>query len=138
MAAKDDEDFKARHHAELRRMMPTAMRAWEETLAFAESDDVRKFVEHATKVLGLEVDRKQEAVAALPVFNFTFINGGVQAQPVAPTVLVQEVAPEEPAPTPAAPELESTPFRPSEAKAKADFAAMEAELDAMLAQVNPC
>jgi len=39
-------------------------------------DDKRKAVELAIRALGLETEKKQDANAALPVFNITFHNGG--------------------------------------------------------------
>lgn len=42
-------------------------------------DDKRKALEFQSKVLGLEHDERRDATASLPVFNFVFHNGGMQA-----------------------------------------------------------
>lgn len=60
-------------------------------------DDLRKAIELANRVTGAEADKKVDPNAGLSVFNFTFSNGGVTAQPVVElaSAVVEDVTPRE-------------------------------------------
>lgn len=84
---KDNAQFRESYHALLREATPAVVaRLVEELHATGDITGMLRFLEHTTKTLGTEVDRKSDANNALPVFNFVFNNGGVQAQQVVDAV----------------------------------------------------
>lgn len=60
-------------------------------------DDIRKAIEMANRVTGAEADKKVDPNAGLSIFNFTFANGGITAQPVVElaSAVVEDVTPRE-------------------------------------------
>lgn len=96
--AADLAKFKADLHEHVQEAALGIHTKWVEGLQLgADLDDYRKYMEWAGKVTGAEVDKKQDANSNLPVFNFVFHNGGVEATMVKPpkaTELVEEVQPE--------------------------------------------
>lgn len=50
-----------------------------EVLTDGDADDMRKLVEMQMKLIGAEADKKQDQNSNLPVFNFIFHGGSVQA-----------------------------------------------------------
>lgn len=80
---KDNAAFRDRYHEMLRVSVPGVLtRLVEELHANGDPQQMLRFLEHATKTLGAEADKKADAGAGLPVFNFVFNNGGVQASAV--------------------------------------------------------
>lgn len=79
----DNAAFRDRYHELLRAATPGVLtRLVAELHSNGDAKEMIRFLEHATKTLGAEADRKVEAGAGLPVFNFVFNNGGVQASAV--------------------------------------------------------
>lgn len=80
---KDNAEFRDHYHALLRAATPEVVtRLVAELHAQGDPKDMLRFLEHATKTLGAEADKKVDAGAGLPIFNFVFNNGGVQANAV--------------------------------------------------------
>jgi hypothetical protein len=92
----------------------------------ASLDDLRKASEFLVKSTGAEIDKKIDANAGLPVFNFVFQNGGMAATMVsAPMVEVIE--------NEALPMLDrAPPAKPARAADPVDMAELMGELDDML------
>lgn len=80
---KDNAEFRDHYHALLRAATPEVVtRLVTELHASGDAKDMLRFLEHVTKTLGAEADKKVDAGAGLPIFNFVFNNGGVQASAV--------------------------------------------------------
>lgn len=80
---KDNAEFRDHYHALLRAATPEVVaRLVTELHAQGDPKDMLRFLEHVTKTLGAEADKKVDAGAGLPIFNFVFNNGGVQANAV--------------------------------------------------------
>lgn len=80
---KDNAEFRDHYHALLRAATPEVVtRLVTELHASGDAKDMLRFLEHVTKTLGAEADKKVDAGAGLPIFNFVFNNGGVQANAV--------------------------------------------------------
>ncbi len=80
---KDNAEFRDHYHQLLRTATPEVVtRLVTELHASGDAKDMLRFLEHVTKTLGAEADKKADAGAGLPIFNFVFNNGGVQANAV--------------------------------------------------------
>lgn len=80
---KDNAEFRDHYHALLRAATPEVVtRLVAELHSQGDPKDMLRFLEHVTKTLGAEADKKVDAGAGLPIFNFVFNNGGVQANAV--------------------------------------------------------
>lgn len=80
---KDNAEFRDHYHQLLRTATPEVVtRLVAELHASGDAKDMLRFLEHVTKTLGAEADKKVDAGAGLPIFNFVFNNGGVQANAV--------------------------------------------------------
>lgn len=80
---KDNAEFRDHYHQLLRTATPEVVtRLVTELHASGDAKDMLRFLEHVTKTLGAEADKKVDAGAGLPIFNFVFNNGGVQASAV--------------------------------------------------------
>lgn len=80
---KDNAEFRDHYHQLLRTATPEVVtRLVAELHASGDAKDMLRFLEHVTKTLGAEADKKADAGAGLPIFNFVFNNGGVQANAV--------------------------------------------------------
>lgn len=80
---KDNVEFRDHYHALLRAATPEVVtRLVAELHSQGDPKDMLRFLEHVTKTLGAEADKKVDAGAGLPIFNFVFNNGGVQANAV--------------------------------------------------------
>lgn len=80
---KDNTEFRDHYHQLLRTATPEVVtRLVTELHASGDAKDMLRFLEHVTKTLGAEADKKVDAGAGLPIFNFVFNNGGVQANAV--------------------------------------------------------
>lgn len=80
---KDNAEFRDHYHQLLRTATPEVVtRLVTELHASGDAKDMLRFLEHVTKTLGAEADKKVDAGAGLPIFNFVFNNGGVQANAV--------------------------------------------------------
>lgn len=101
-------------------------------------EDLRKAIEFMTASTGAAAEKKADPNASLPVFNFTFVNGGMQAASVP---LVEEVAPAKPQTTVALPateliqELDVSVSPPPEVTVE-QLAELRAELDDMLKEIG--
>lgn len=105
---KDNAEFRDHYHQLLRTATPEVVtRLVTELHASGDAKDMLRFLEHVTKTLGAEADKKADAGAGLPIFNFVFNNGGVQANAVLEKVqeVIDNVVTAQPAlpndPTPA-------------------------------------
>lgn len=82
--AADTNAFREELHDTFRGELPDLYVEYREKLAAGGTvEDYRKAVEMHVKTLGLEAEKKTDPNAGLPVFNFIFENGGVQATMVA-------------------------------------------------------
>lgn len=80
---KDNAEFRDHYHQLLRTATPEVVtRLVAELHSQGDPKDMLRFLEHVTKTLGAEADKKVDAGAGLPIFNFVFNNGGVQANAV--------------------------------------------------------
>lgn len=96
MAAADQAKFKEDVHVLLRAGAAELIPTWlEKVLAEGSVEDMRKAVDLIVKTTGAEAEKKQDANAGLPVFNFVFhsATGTIQVAQEAPAPALKHEEP---------------------------------------------